>query len=171
MKTDCSRRTQSQSWDCEPAPEAVTRESLPRSIERGPVEAANLRAADLSSADLPLSGDDLAVVRALMVEHPGWHRTALSRHLCQLWNWRNGAVGENVQYLVKDARGRELAVMVFGAAAWKVAARDRFIGWSLEQRQQRLGAIANQQRFPILAWVRAAHLASHLRAHVVAGLL
>jgi hypothetical protein len=78
----------------------------------------------------------------------------------------NGAVGENVQYLARDIRGREVAVMVFGAAAWKVAARDRFIGWSVEQRQQRLGAIANQQRFLILPWVRVAHLASHLLALV-----
>jgi hypothetical protein len=165
------------------------------------------------------SSDDLAAVRALMAEHSDWHRTALSRHLCELWNWRNGAgrlkdmaartlllklqarglidlpppqtrtrrpcaqvppplqpellslapppidgrlkslqpvslelasaaasrrrvrqllaqyhyrgfhgaVGENAQYLARDAQGRELAVMVFGAAAWKVAARDQFI--------------------------------------------
>ena len=37
-----------------------------------------------------LSGEDLAAVRALMAAHPDWHRTALSRHLCELWNWRNG---------------------------------------------------------------------------------
>lgn len=203
-----------------------------------------------------LSGDDLTAVRVLITQHPDWHRTALSRHLCELWNWRNGtgrlkdmaartlllklharglielpppqsrtsrpgaqappifppewrsaspplidsrleslqpvslelahtselrrrvrqllaqyhyrgfhgAVGENVQYLAKDVRGRELAVMVFGAAAWKVAVRDRFIGWSVPQRQAHLGAIANQQRFLILPWVRVAHLASHLLA-------
>lgn len=201
-----------------------------------------------------LSGDDLALVRALIAQHPDWHRTALSRHLCQLWNWRNGAgrlkdmaartlllklhkrgliqlppprtrtarpcaqapavlqpslclalhglikgtleslqplslepaqdtqlrrkvrqllaqyhyrgfngaVGENIQYLARDGQGRELAVMVFGAAAWKVAARDQFIGWSVPQRQRHLGAIANQQRFLILPWVRVQHLASHL---------
>jgi hypothetical protein len=73
-----------------------------------------------------------------------------------------GAVGENVQYLAQDVQGRELAVMVFGAAAWKVAVRDQFIGWSVAQRQQHLGALANQQRFLILPWVRVAHLASHL---------
>jgi len=203
-----------------------------------------------------LSSDDLTMVRTLIAQHPDWHRTALSRHLCQLWNWRNGAgrlkdmaarplllklqarglielpppqsrtarpcarapgffqpellpanplpieqplpalqpvrlelagslelrrrvgqllanyhyrgfngaVGENVQYLAQDARGRDLAVMVFGAAAWKVAVRDRFIGWSLPQRQRHLGAIVNQQRFLILPWVRVAHLASHLLA-------
>src|SRR5512135_426210 len=36
-----------------------------------------------------LLGDDLALVRALIAQHPAWHRTALSRHLCALWNWRN----------------------------------------------------------------------------------
>lgn len=74
----------------------------------------------------------------------------------------SGAVGENVQYLMTDRRGRELAVMVFGAAAWKVAARDQFIGWSDGQRRERLRWLANQQRFLILPWVRVPHLASHL---------
>jgi hypothetical protein len=74
----------------------------------------------------------------------------------------SGAVGENVQYLMADASGRELAVMVFGAAAWKVASRDEFIGWSAAQRTTALPWIANQQRFLILPWVRVAHLASHL---------
>jgi hypothetical protein len=203
-----------------------------------------------------LSADDLALVRALIAQHPDWHRTALSRHLCQVWNWHNGAgrikdmaartlllklhqrgliqlppaqrrtarpcavapallqpellsanplriegplralrpvrlelahrpplrrelrsllaqyhyrgfngaVGENVQYLARDRHGRVLALMVFGAAAWKVAARDQFIGWSAEQRQEHLSAVANQQRFLILPWVGVPHLASHLLA-------
>ena len=74
------------------------------------------------------------------------------RQLLAQYHYRgfHGAVGENVQYLARDVRGRELAVMVFGAAAWKVAVRDRFIGWSVAQRQQRLGALANQQRLLIL---------------------
>jgi len=76
----------------------------------------------------------------------------------------SGAVGENAQYLARDASGRELAVMVFGAAAWKVADRDAFIGWSRAQREARLGWIVNQQRFLILPWVRVPHLASHLLA-------
>jgi hypothetical protein len=203
-----------------------------------------------------LSGQDLAAVRALIAQHPDWHRTALSRHLCQLWDWRNGAgrlkdmaartlllklqarglielpspqsrtarpraqaprtlqpellpltppaivgplaalqplhlqpahtlqlrrqvsqlltqyhyrgfngaVGENVQYLVRDVQGQAVAVMVFGAAAWKVAVRDEFIGWSVTQRQAHLPRLANQQRFLILPWVRVPHLASHLLA-------
>jgi hypothetical protein len=95
------------------------------------------------------------------------HNVQLRREVGQLlarhhYRGFNGAVGENLQYLVRDRHGRELAVMVFGAAAWKVAARDQFIGWSVPQRQQHLGLIANQQRFLILPWVRVPHLASHL---------
>jgi hypothetical protein len=36
-------------------------------------------------------GDDLRELRALIAQHPDWHRTTLSRHLCALWNWRNQA--------------------------------------------------------------------------------
>ena len=87
-------------------------------------------------------------------------------HLLEHYHYRgyNGAVGENVQYVATDAKGRELAVMVFGAAAWKVAARDQFIGWSVEQRRTHLRLVANQQRFLILPWVRVPHLASCLLA-------
>jgi hypothetical protein len=74
----------------------------------------------------------------------------------------SGAVGQNVQYIVKDARGREVAVMVFGAAAWKVAARDYYIGWSVAERRAGLARMVNQQRFLILPWVRVPHLASHV---------
>lgn len=88
------------------------------------------------------------------------------RQLLEQHHYRgySGAVGENVQYLATDVREQELAVMVFGAAAWKVAARDRFIGWSVEQRCTHLRWVANQQRFLILPWVRVPHLASHLLA-------
>ena len=97
------------------------------------------------------------------------HTPALRRRVRQLlahYHYRGfrGAVGENVQYLAQDVHGRELAVMVFGAAAWKVAVRDRFLGWSGAQRAQRLDRLANQQRFLILPWVRVSHLASHLQA-------
>jgi hypothetical protein len=91
------------------------------------------------------------------------------RHVARLlsaYHYRGfgGAVGENVQYVATDPQGRELALLVFGAAAWKVAARDEFIGWSAAQRAQGLPLLANQQRFLILPWVRVPHLASHLLA-------
>ncbi|MBL7980223.1 MAG: DUF4338 domain-containing protein [Flavobacteriales bacterium] len=71
-------------------------------------------------------------------------------------------VGENLQYTVRDGAGRLLAGMVFGAAAWKCAARDRWIGWGTRKRETGLGKIANHSRFLILPWVQVPHLASHV---------
>lgn len=77
-----------------------------------------------------------------------------------------GAVGQNVQYLVRDGRHRPVACAVFGAAAWKCQDRDRFIGWSAQQRQSNLGRIANNSRFLILPWVKVPHLGSWILGQV-----
>jgi hypothetical protein len=70
-------------------------------------------------------------------------------------------VGENLKYLVRSPAGRPLAALLFGAAAWKCAARDAWIGWSREQRQERLPLVANHTRFLVAPWVRVPSLASH----------
>ena len=77
-----------------------------------------------------------------------------------------GAVGQNVKYLVRDRRGRDLACVLFGAAAWKTRGRDSFIGWTAVQRQAHLGLVANNSRFLILPWVRVPELASHILGRV-----
>ncbi len=38
-----------------------------------------------------LSAQDLVEIRTLRTEHPCWHRTRLSRELCERWGWRNEA--------------------------------------------------------------------------------
>lgn len=67
--------------------------------------------------------------------------------------------GAQMRYLITGG-GRTLGAMGFGAAAWKVAPRDRFIGWSAEVREGRLHLIVNQTRFLILPWVRCQNLAT-----------
>jgi hypothetical protein len=71
-------------------------------------------------------------------------------------------VGQNLQYWISSAQGRPLACVLFGAAAWQCAARDQWIGWSKEQRAQRLSGVANNTRFLIFDWIRVPHLASHI---------
>jgi len=34
-----------------------------------------------------VTGEDILFIKGLMAENPGWHRTRLSRELCQHWNW------------------------------------------------------------------------------------
>ncbi len=43
-----------------------------------------------------------------------------------------------------------VAAFGFGAAAWKTAPRDEFIGWSRERREANLALIVNNARFLIL---------------------
>lgn len=76
------------------------------------------------------------------------------------------SVGENLQYLVRDAQGRPLACLLFGAAAWQCASRDRYIGWESLARAQGLQLIANNTRFLLLPWVRVKSLASHVLGRI-----
>ena len=78
-----------------------------------------------------------------------------------------GTVGENLQYSISNARGRLLGGLVFGSAAWKCRARDEFIGWSAEQRQQQLHLLTNNSRFLILPFVKVPHLASWMLGQVL----
>ena len=74
--------------------------------------------------------------------------------------------GAQLRYFIKD-RARVLGAMGFGAAAWKVASRDSFIGWNTDTRQKRLHLIVNQARFLILPWVTCRNLASKSLAMVI----
>jgi len=75
-------------------------------------------------------------------------------------------VGENLQYLVQDRQGRDLACLLFGAAEWRAAARDKFLGWDESQKAVGLSRVANNTRFLVLPWVKVRGLASHVLSRV-----
>jgi len=68
--------------------------------------------------------------------------------------------------LVCDAQERPLACLLFGAAAWQCADRDRYLGWNSAQRAQNLHLLANNTRFLIPSWVVVPHLASHVLSRI-----
>ena len=72
--------------------------------------------------------------------------------------------GAQLRYLIFSANSQLLAALGFGAAAWKVAPRDHFIGWTPQQRTQNLHLIVNNARFLILPWVTSRNLASKILA-------
>jgi hypothetical protein len=61
------------------------------------------------------------------------------------------AVGEQLFYAITDGGGDWLGVLVFCAASRRLRARDRWIGWSEEQRRRRLPLVVNNCRFLLLA--------------------
>src|SRR5687767_7466217 len=60
------------------------------------------------------------------------------------------AVGEQLFYVITDGRGQWLGVLVFCAASRRLRARDRWIGWTEEQRRRRLPLVVNNSRFLLL---------------------
>ena len=71
------------------------------------------------------------------------------------------ATGAQLKYLVWYA-DRPIACLGFGPAAWKVASRDHYIGWSAQARPERLAWVVNNDRFLILPGVQIPHLASYV---------
>lgn len=72
-------------------------------------------------------------------------------------------VGSHLKYLAY-LDGQVVACLGWGSAAWKVQARDSFIGWNQETRKRNLHLVANNVRFLILPWVKVPHLASKILA-------
>lgn len=73
--------------------------------------------------------------------------------------------GAQLRYFILDG-DQVLGAMGFGAAAWKVAPRDLYIGWPAVLREQRLHLVVNQTRFLILPWVRCQNLATKTLAMI-----
>lgn len=105
-------------------------------------------------------------LRLQLVEDPA------GRHLFQQYIQRYHPLGYRVPY------GAQLRYMVYGhaplqpvlacllftSAAWKMAPREAWIGWSDAQRRANLPRVVNNGRFLILPWVAVPHLASHILA-------
>jgi len=72
-------------------------------------------------------------------------------------------VGEHLRYLVY-INGQVVACLSWASAAWKIKARDEFIGWDEETKRRNLHLIANNTRFLIPDWIKVKHLASRVLA-------
>ena len=200
-----------------------------------------------------ISSDDIETIRSLISQDPGLTRTALSRKLCELWQWQkpNGELkdmtcrvalsrmqadglivlpasrrpagrrrphfpptpasdpqspithpvhelgalslrlvqgtaqsrlwneyvaryhylgytpmsGAQLRYNI-FANEQLVACISFGASAWKLKDRERYIGWSEEQRTRHLQLVVNNTRFLVLPWVQSKGLASKILSRV-----
>lgn len=72
--------------------------------------------------------------------------------------------GAQMRFFVRAGK-HLVALLGFSAAAWRVAGRDRFIGWSDAQRKTHLHRVISNSRFLILPWVECKNLASRILAH------
>jgi hypothetical protein len=70
--------------------------------------------------------------------------------------------GAHLRYLVFGSRpsSQVLGCVQFSSAAWRMQARDRWIGWDDATRSRNLVRVVSNSRFLILPWVRVRNLAS-----------
>ena len=69
--------------------------------------------------------------------------------------------GACLRYTIESPRG-VLGGLQFSSPAWRLHARDQWIGWDDAQRRRGLQQIVCNSRFLILPGVRVTHLASHV---------
>lgn len=107
-------------------------------------------------------------ISGLAGEHPGPQIQLVSSENSYLWEYlvhhyhylgSPKLVGEYIRHLAL-INGQIVACLAWASAAWKVKARDQFIGWKDPVKRKNLHLIANNTRFLILPWVKIKYLAS-----------
>ncbi len=75
-----------------------------------------------------------------------WNQLVIAEHYLH----NATLVGEQLRYAA-SYRGQWLALVGWSAAAWHLAAREAWMGWTEDQRRSRLHFLAQNSRFAILA--------------------
>ncbi|MGH8833007.1 MAG: DUF4338 domain-containing protein [Polaromonas sp.] len=137
--------------------------TLPPSQLRGPRSRARFPPTAASDAQHPLR-DPVHELGALTL------RPVAGTSVSRLWNeyiQRYHYLGytplSGAQLRYNVFAGEQLvALLSFGASAWKLAGRERFIGWLEPQRKKNLQLVVNNARFLILPWIQSKGLASKI---------
>ncbi len=99
----------------------------------------------------------------------------LFRELVGRYHYLGHAVpyGAHLRYLVFASQPQRQVVgcVQFSSPAWRMAGRDRWIGWDDQTRVCQLPHVLNNSRLLILPWVRVKNLASTILARSVRALV
>lgn len=116
---------------------------------------------------------DVAPIEMARVMTPDDRR--LFRELVGRHHYRGHAVpfGAHVRYLVYALRPERqvVACVQFSSPAWRMAARDVWIGWDDRTRARHLPQVVNNSRFLILPWVQVKNLASTILARTARAMV
>lgn len=107
---------------------------------------------------------ELGGIELVRIDSP---RTSLSKiwnGLMQSYHYLGAGplCGAQIRYLIKSDRYGWLGGLAFSAAAWRLKARDEWIGWDEESRWDNLNRVVCNSRFLIPGQVQVPNLASHV---------
>jgi hypothetical protein len=141
---------------------------LRRTKPRGP-QAVRLTSGSDPQSGLAGSAGEYEPLRLEVLRGEGHGNSRLFREWIERYHYLGYHVpfGAHLRYLVRSERclDRVLACLLWSSPAWKMAERDRWIGWSAQERAHNLQFIVNNSRFLILPWVRVKGLASKILSY------
>ena len=109
---------------------------------------------------------DIEPLRVELVGEPA--ERLLFRELVGRYHYLGHTVpfGAQLRYLVFASRPQRAVVgcLQFSSPAWRMAARDRWVGWDDRTRARNLQHVVNNSRFLLLPWVGVKNLASAVLA-------
>ncbi len=117
---------------------------------------------------LPLVGSvrDVEPLAVELVREPA--QRLLFRELVGRYHYLGHTVpfGAHLRYLVFASRpqGAVVGCLQFSSPAWRMAVRDRWVGWDDRTRARNLQRVVNNSRFLLLPWVGVKNLASAVLA-------
>ena len=141
---------------------------VPGSVTRVPRTAAG-------EPGCPLVGSvrDIEPLRVELVREPA--ERLLFRELVGRYHYLGHAVpfGAHLRYLVFASRPQRVVVgcLQFSSPAWRMAARDGWVGWNDATRARNLQHVVNNSRFLLLPWVGVRNLASAVLSRGLGRLL
>lgn len=68
--------------------------------------------------------------------------------------------GLNLKYFIELDTNQKVGCLLYTVAAWALECRDKWIGWTSDQRYRNLNKIINNSRFLIFPWVKIKNLSS-----------
>ena len=108
--------------------------------------------------DRSLDGPSLRLERVDHSEARRWYQALLEQHH---YLGYKPLAGAQLRYLIWKGTWL-VGGLGFGAAAWSIAPRDRWIGWTPDQRQRQLHRVINNNRFLIVPWMRLPNMGSRI---------
>jgi hypothetical protein len=108
--------------------------------------------------------NDLGGVDLVQINSPDSHESKIWKTLMETYHYLGSGplCGAQMRYLIRSKKFGWLGGLAFSAAAWRLGARDRWIGWSEESRKEHLSRVVCNSRFLILPQVQVPNLASHV---------
>ncbi len=117
---------------------------------------------EVTAALSELGTVELKPVRGRTDESRTWNALMDAHHPL-----RSGPLcGAQIRYLIISKKRGVLGGLAVSACAWRLSARDEWLGWDDAMRDANLSGIVCNSRFLILPTVRVKHLASHVLAQL-----